>query len=177
MRLIKDFAYRSLLFTLTASACILLASGCAGSAPTPAVSITAPVIKTPTFPVTSTPVFTSTPWPSATLPATETPLPTIAFTITPDSALAEVKLLGGGWRKGYDYFFSFQFNQPVDAKNYRLMVEEKEYACQVLSEFPNRLYCIGPGAKVLSTAEVRLFQVESEVPAFEKDVWIPYFSE
>ncbi len=94
---------------------------------------------------------------------------------TPDPALTGVKLIGLAWYPNYDLLLSFQFPGPVDPKNYRVTLEDKEYKCEVLAQFPNRLYCRGQGAKVLDVANVRVYQAGSDQPGFEKDVWVPYF--
>ncbi len=150
---------RLLLFVLIA---LLGLAGCAGPAPQPATA-TVPARPEPTRTLapTLTPFPTETPRPTLTPTATETPLPTATFTPTPDPALAEIKLLGLGWYENYELLLSFQFPGPVDPGAYRVTLENKEYKCEVIRGYPDRLYCRGQGARVLA--------------GFEKEVWVPYF--
>ncbi len=161
--------------------CLMLAVllvSCAAPSATPVPSTTT-VLVTPTL------VPTGTPEPTQTLSPSLTPAvpPTTAATLAPtatliptlDPALSDVKLIGLAWYRNYDLLLSFQFKQPVDPKMYRVTLEDKEYNCEVLAKYPNRLYCRGQGAKVLSTADVRVYQAGFDQPGFEKEVWVPFF--
>ena len=167
-----------LLFVILLSAILLAA--CAAPTVNPAPTA-APVEASETPAPNETPAPTATqrpsltPVPSATPAATETPLPSATLPPTPDPALANVKLIGLAWYNNYDLLLSFQFPEAVDPEKYRVELEEKEYKCEVLAQFPNRLYCRGQGAKVLATANIRVYPAGSEQPGFEKDVWVPYF--
>jgi hypothetical protein len=138
-----------------------------------------PIEATATPKPSATPAPTETLRPSLTPEAppfpTSTPAPTATPPPTPDPALTDVKLIGLAWYKNYDLLLSFQFPGPVDPNNYVVTLEDKVYTCEVLAQFPDRLYCRGQGAKVLSTANVRVYQTGSDQPGFEKDVWVPYF--
>ena len=139
--------------------------------------------------ITSTPVegMTSTPQPSITPRPTQTPVPsdtptprptstaTSTPTSTPDPALAKVKFIGVSWRPHYDLMMSFQFPGPVDASQYTVMVENETYDCQVLPQYPDRLYCIGRGRNVYGLAHVQIFPKVSDQPGYVKDISIPYF--
>ncbi len=164
----------SFLFLMLAA---LLVS-CAAPRATTVPSAT-PVASTPTMVPTGTPEPTQTLSPSLTpaVPPTAaaTLAPTATLVPTLDPTLSDVKLIGLAWYRNYDLLLSFQFKQPVDPKKYRVTLEDKEYACEVLAQYPNRLYCRGQGAKVLTTANVRVYQVGSDLPGFEKDVWVPFF--
>jgi len=156
---------------------VLLAS-CA--APTPPPSPTpVPVQATATAEPSVAPAPTETLRPSLTpeVPSVASPTlpPTATLPPTPDPALAQVKLIGLAWYENYDLLLSFQFTDPVDPKDYRVTLEDRAYNCEVLAQFPDRLYCRGQGAKVLATANVRVYPTGSDQPGFEKDVWVPYF--
>jgi lipocalin len=97
-------------------------------------------------------------------------------TITPDPALAQVHLIGVSWQADYNLLLSIQFPGPVDAAGYRVMVEDKEYDCQVLTEQPTRLFCLGRGMNVLDQVTVRIFQQGSDQPGFEGKIYVPYFT-
>jgi hypothetical protein len=157
---------------------VMLLAGCTTPA-TPAVPTATPVQSTATVEPTTTPAPTETLRPSLTpeVPPTEAPPapPTATLPPTPDPALSKITLSGLAWYKNYDLLLSFQFPGPVDPQNYRVTLEDKVYTCEVLAKYPNRLYCRGQGAKVLTTANIRVYQAGSDQPGFEKDVWVPYF--
>lgn len=179
--------------------CLILAvtlSSCSGPAPAPsaapatasgatangatangatASSATATRAATHTPAPTMTPFPTETPRSTATIAPTGTFTPAPSATATPDAALSEVKLLGMGWLKNYEMLLSFQFPGPVALDQYHVMLEEKDFTCQKLAKYPDRLYCIGPGAKVLTYAWIRIFPTGSTTPGFEMKRWIPYF--
>lgn len=98
------------------------------------------------------------------------------MTPTPDLALNEVKLIGLAWYDDYDMLLSFQFPGPVQPEDYTVKLEDKVYTCEVLDQFPDRLYCRGDGAKVLTVANVRVYAAGQALPGFEKEVWVPYFT-
>lgn len=169
---------KSLQLTLVLLLLILLPA--CGAAPTQA-STTAPTAEPTQAGPTDTPEPTATLWPSQTpLPsATPTLTPTLPPTavpsLTPDPALAEIKLRGLAWLERYNMLLSFDFPAPVDPKDYRVMLEDVEFRCEVLAEYPKRLYCYGWGSKVLAVADVRVYPAGSDQPGFEKEVWVPYF--
>lgn len=149
----------------------------------------APVTAMPPVPsqlqVTTAPLPAATPTSLESTPtAAPTRLPTLApsptITLTPmatvDPLLSQVKLTGVSWLSDYRFMLIFQFPAPVDPKNYRATLESKEYPCQVVAQYPNRLFCTGPGAAVQSMAWVRLYQVGNDQPGFEQRTWIPYFT-
>jgi hypothetical protein len=158
---------------------IIYVAGCSVSPKTASIPSSTPVQVTSTFEPTNASIATSTVRPSPTpyaLPSpTTTQLPTATLPPTPDPALSQVKLIGLSWIKNYNLLLSFQFPDNVDPKNYRVTLEDKEYQCEVLAKYPKRLYCWGQGAKVLGTANVRVYQADNDQPGFEQVVWVPYF--
>lgn len=173
-----NLALRTLFFTALFA---LLLSACSGALPGAPTAIATVVLATPadtaTPRPTATPFPTQTPLPTLTPTVTPTLPPTATFTPTADPALAEVKLIGLAWLEKYKYnlMVSFEFPGPVDPEDYRVTLEDKEYFCEVLAKFPNRLYCNGQGAAVLKQATVRVYQSGSQTPGFEKKVWVPFF--
>ncbi len=171
-------------FTLFSSLAVLLVlttllTACAAPAAAPQPTVV-PLQNTDTPPApttTSAPTQTALPSLTPAVPpsATPTQAPTTTILPTADPALASIKLIGLAWYKDYDLLLSFQFPGAVDPKKYRVTLEDKEYNCEVLAQYPNRLYCKGQGAKVLTTANVRVYQVGSDIPGYEKDVWVPFF--
>jgi hypothetical protein len=162
---------------LIAMSLFLLLAACTAPAPSAAPSglpaqaaVTLPPAATLTPEPTATPVPSFTPTASPAPSATSTPAPTA------DLSLAQVKLIGLNWLPDYNFLLTFQFPGPVDPQNYRAMMEDKAFTCQVLAQYPNRLYCTGRSAAVESMAWVRLYQAGSDQPGFEQYTWIPYFT-
>jgi hypothetical protein len=154
-----------------------LLSGCAGVRvgrmvePAPAAELPLP---------SATPRATRTPTPTsppvqADLP-TITPTPTAALTATLPVDITGAELLAFAWYDDYDMMLAFQFPGPVQPEQVRVQMERKEFACQVVPQFPDRLYCKGQGSKVLAWAWVRLFPAGSIRPVLEQRVWVPYFT-
>lgn len=172
MRTIKSFPILLLALILLAACAAQPAAPTATSAPqeSPTPRNTATPFPTNTPPPTLTPI---PPTPTKTLPPTKTPVPTVALDYS------EVKLIALAWYSDYDLLLGFQFPTSIDvnAANYRVTLEDKEYKCEVPSQWPHRLYCKGQGAKVLAEATVRIYPAGSTAPGFEKDVWVPYFSD
>lgn len=175
------FLALAVVFTLIVSACGSAAQTGAPTAAPVNPPATEPPAAVPTDLPTSTPTAEPTPMPTAeptataTAAPTETSAPTEIPTPTPDPALEAVKLAGLAWMPHYNMLLSFDFPGPVDPADYRVTLEGKEYECEVLAQYPNRLYCHGPGAKVLTTAVIRVYPAGSEQPGYEKSYWIPYF--
>ena len=57
-----------------------------------------------------------------------------------------------------------------------MLVEDKTYACQGISNQPRRLVCIGQGMNVYDRVTVRIFPTGSDQPGFEGKISIPYFT-
>jgi hypothetical protein len=166
---------------LLASAALLattaLLAACASPAPKPALTQPAQDTGLPTTTPapTRTPLPTRTQRPSLTPTVTLTQPPAATLTATPDPALAEIDLTGMAWYENYDMLLSFQFPGPVEPEDYRVTLEDKEFKCETIAAYPNRLICRGPGAKVLAVAVVKVYPAGSTQPGFEKEMWIPYF--
>lgn len=171
--------HSSFLRMLAAALVVILLSAC--STPAAKLEPTAPPVMQPT--ATAVAAAARTPFPTETprhtpLPeftATSLPTQTAAPTETPAPAFNDIKLIGLGWMENYQMLLSFQFSGPISPDDYRVMMENHEYACEVIAQYPDRLYCTGPGAKVLRNAWVRVYPANSQQPEFEKEVYVPYF--
>jgi hypothetical protein len=154
---------------------IFVLAGCAGATPG-AAPTSPPVVETATRLPSATPRPTITPRPTLTDLPSATPTITQTPTATPDPVLADVRLLGVSWQSDYNLLLSIQFPGPVDPASYRVVVEDKEYACQGLAQQPTRLFCIGQGMRVYSRARVRIFPAGSDQAGFDGQISIPYFT-
>ena len=142
------------------------------TAPAPAQTLTPqPQTATPSATPTQLPP-TLSPTPAPSLTATPLPTPTL------DPLLAQARLLGVSWQPGYNLLLSIQFPEPVKAEDVKVMIEEEElYQCQVLSQFPKRLYCIGRGRNVYDQMNVQIFSAGAAIPGYEGRIYVPYFTE
>lgn len=157
-----------------------LLAACAGAPPAAPTSTPTARAATNTPAPTRTPFPTETPLPTATLPPTVTPTAGPTATVTPNAAaletLGQIKLIGLAWYDDYDLLLSFQFPGPVSAEDYTVTLQDKVYNCEVLTQYPDRLYCKGQGARVLAVAMVRVYPAGQPWAGFEKEMWVPYFS-
>lgn len=160
-----------------AIALALLLPACAANTPTALPSTaTGPARDTATPEPTLTLYPSQTPLPSRTPTITPTLPPTITPTPTLDPSFADVKLAGLAWLENYQLLLSFDFPSKVDPKAYRVTLDDRDFKCEVLAKYPNRLYCHEQGTTVLGVATVKVYPAGSDQAGFEKDVWIPYFN-
>jgi hypothetical protein len=133
-------------------------------------------------PETATPVPprpTGTPVPSATATATaaptQTPLPTATVTPTPQptSEMETARLLGTGFLTNWRFFFTIQAEEPLQLPYYGMVDRDKRYACQVVLQNPNRLYCWGPLAGKGRWVEYGVYKQDTDVRVHEGRFFIP----
>lgn len=158
---------------------MIFLANCSGNTPSPttpaatslpsATSAPADSLTIQNTPTTS-PEPSQTPLPAATSTATQPPLP------TSDPALVAVRLLGVSWRDNYDLLLAIELSGPAHPELYRVMVEDKVYTCQKNPQNENRLVCIGQGLNVYGKVTVRIYPQDSDIPGFEGDISIPYFT-
>jgi hypothetical protein len=146
----------------------ILTAGCA-PAPTPAPTATAQATATQT--PTELPTVTDTPLPTATALPTRTPAPT--STPIPPNELADAHFLTSGFLDGWRYFITIESPNPITGEYTAVMGENKEYTCEVMNQFPKRLYCIGRLAKVDDYVPYVVFEKETQRKVFEGKVFIP----
>jgi hypothetical protein len=163
--------YRTGIFALMAL--MLLVSGCA----TPTQRIV--YVPLPTNFVTPTvgePQLAITPLPTATIIPTATILPTLTPTATPYAGVdfSKVAVAFGGFLSGYRYFIALRFPGDVVGQYYALVGSNSlEYTCEVMQEYPNRLYCTGPLAGVDKYVTIMLFSAETNDLVFTGQIFIP----
>ncbi len=146
-----------------------LLNACAAQTVTPILLIplptsteeTAPSVTPSIPPHTPEAAFTFTPAPSKTA----TPYENIDF--------SKVELSFGGFLSHWRYFITFKFPEEVRGEYYALVDENKEYHCEVLPQYPTRLYCNGPLVIVYNWANIELFAQGGEEPLFSGRFFIP----
>jgi hypothetical protein len=133
-------------------------------------------------PETMTPVPprpTSTPIPAMTATATAaptlTPRPTATVTATPQptSEMESARLVGIGFLPEWRFFFTVQVEEPLQLTYYGMVARDKRYACQIVVQNPNRLYCWGPLAGKGRWVEYEVYEQETDKRVHEGRFFIP----
>ena len=157
------------------SGVIILITACNAfaPAPTPTLPPTATVEKivdSPTPAPTDTPYVTDTPTPTETA----VPTATIAPSSTPVMDFSKVKIINLGFLPNWRCLFTLELPKPVEGQYYLMVQTNKQYKCEVIAKFPNRLYCTGPLAVIDDYVDVSLFMVGASEPVLYAKPFIPY---
>ena len=155
-----------LILTMLCMAVLLSACGTPAAAPTATV---------PVEPPTATPKPTETAVPTAT--ATETPVPsaTPTITLTPTATFqadfSKAELYTAGPLANFRFLIAVELEEPVEGDYYSLVDKNKEYSCEVLPEYPNRLYCSGPQAAADDFVFFQVFESATDRVVFSGEVY------
>lgn len=155
------------------AAVILASSACA--APTPRI-VYVPLPTGFVTPTVGEPQLAITPLPTATVVPTPTTQPTLTTTPTPYAGVdfSKVEVAFGGFLSEYRYFIALRFPGDVVGQYYALVGSNSlEYTCDVMPEYPNRLYCTGPLAGVDKYVTIMLFSAETDDLVFTGQIFIP----
>jgi hypothetical protein len=150
-------------------ACTL--AGCASSTqipPDPKLA-TPTAHSSPTYTLTYTPLPTYTPFP------TQTRTPALPLTPTPYGGMdfSQVSILWGGFLPHWQYFVAIELPGIATDDFYAIVDYNKEYTCDVHSEYPNRLYCHGPQVRMADWATIALYVKGDDTPVFEDRFYTP----
>jgi hypothetical protein len=165
--------YYFIFITMLAGLILITACNAFAPAPTPTVPPTPTSVKvfaTPTPAATDTPFVTETPTP------TETPVPTATImpSATPVMDFSKVKIINLGFLSNWRCLITLEMPKPVQGEYYLMVQTNKQYKCEVIAKFPNRLYCTGPLAVIDDYVDVSLFMVGNNAPVFYAKPFIPY---
>jgi len=169
---------RSILFFLALSI-IFVAAGCTPSQPSVAES--SPLAPTQQLPSTSTPTLapepTSTPIPpTATITSSPTAIPSETSTATPAplTDFSEASLYTTGSLSKWRYFFAVSVpSEAIEGQYYAIVDRNKEYTCEVLAAYPNRLYCNGPLAAANDFIDYAIYEKDTNLKVFEGNIFVP----
>jgi hypothetical protein len=81
-------------------------------------------------------------------------------------------LFASGPLSGYRYFFSLQASEPVEGDYYAVVDEDEIYTCNVLQQYPNRLYCSGRQIGIRRTVPFEVFESESGVLILRGEIFL-----
>ena len=159
---------KNMILILSMLCMAFLLSACGAPAPEP--TATAPV-EPPT--ATSAPTETEVP----TAISTETPVPSATPTITPtptatfQADFSKAELYTAGPLKNFRFLIAVELAEPVQGEYYGLVDKNKEYKCEVLAAYPNRLYCSGRQAAANDFVTFQIFETDTDRPVFAGEVW------
>lgn len=155
-----------LIITMLCMASLLSACGSPAAAPTATVPVEPPTATLePTETKIPTAIPTETPVPSAT--PTITPTPTATF----QADFAKAELYTAGPLANFRFLIVVELAEPVQGEYYGLVDRNKEYKCEVLVEYPNRLYCSGRQAAANDFVTFQIFETATDRPVFAGEVW------
>ena len=93
--------------------------------------------------------------------------PTSAATLVPGD-IYSYNILSGG-----DFMLVVQFEQPLSGQ-YTALLDGKDFLCQILPQYPNRLYCHGPNPRPGSMVDISIHSLEQNSLVFARSWQIPY---
>ena len=163
------------IFSGTLLLLILLLSACQPALETPQIEVIIPTDE----PVTRTPFHTPTPIPTRTFTPTFTATAANTPTATPYANLdySQLEISFGGFLSHWRYFVVFQFPDAVEGNYYAIVDRNKDYKCEVLPDYPDRLYCIGPLVIVYNWAEIDLYAEGIQEPIYSGEFFVPLLDE
>jgi hypothetical protein len=125
---------------------------------------------------------TSTPSPttstveiSPTILLSETLEPTITLltrTPIPGTDFSDATIISLGWLEDGSLLITLQVPNGVEGK-YWADVGDHAFECEILEEFPDRLYCHGIGVKSGMQVVASWYQGKSDIPLFETEITVP----
>jgi hypothetical protein len=158
---------KNILSALILSGIVL--TGCQTATPSPTSTPTAAWTETPTPTETSTPTSTAT--------ITETPTPTLTptgtDTPTPPNELLGAKYFTSGYLSRWRFFIAIEAQAPVTGKYYMTVEDNKNYICEVQTQYPNRLYCSGRLAVIDDYADYVIYDASTDRVVYKDRIFIP----
>ena len=133
-------------------------------------TVEAPAIETST----QAPLPGDTPAPTEPSPdASPTPtLDTAPGARQPAAVQLDGEVYSYGLLKGGKFLVTLQFSAPP-AGTFSALVDDKEFECEVLARYPNRLYCTGPDLTVGRQVTVLLIDVDTQQTVFQGEFRVP----
>lgn len=127
---------------------------------------------------TEAPLEAPTEVPTESLPPTDTPtVETDSSTEDADSPavenpLSDAFIYSSAFLANEQFLVTIQLPQDVSGA-YRAEADGKAFTCQVLAQYPDRLYCSGPTLDSGTQVLVRVFEVDSDEVLFEDELLVP----
>jgi hypothetical protein len=119
----------------------------------------------PTTTLTFTPTVMATPSASPTATPTITPAPLMDFT--------QARIVAAGILSGWRCLITIQFLQSVQGEYSAVVDENKDYTCELISIYPNRIYCYGPLSALNDDVHFQLYQKGLDYPVMDLMIRMP----
>lgn len=129
---------------------------------------------TPSATVTASQVATAaSPRPKQRLSSTPEPaVPLPTSTIMTGSDFTDASVISRGWLDSGSLLVTLQVPHGVEG-NYYAIVEDNEFKCEILDDYPDRLYCHGIGVKTGTQVDASWYLDGVELPVYETEIAIP----
>jgi hypothetical protein len=125
---------------------------------------TATLSRTPvSSPTSPTQKLTSTPEPTILLPSPTSPA---------GEVFTDASIMSTGWLQDGSLLVTLHIPSGVEGI-YHAVVGGNEFTCEILEEYPDRLYCHGKGVKSGTQVEARWYQEGIELPVYETIFIVP----
>jgi len=108
-----------------------------------------------------------------TLTSTSTTTPTPSNTPTIGPEFANAKVLNIGYLANGQLMVTVEIPGGVEGR-FIALLGEYEFKCEILEQYPDRLYCYGTSPKQGIQVELVVFVEGSDTIVFQKDVIVPY---
>lgn len=159
---------------------LLLISGCNFALGTPSdASIQTAIVKTMASAPSNTPtnippiILESTASPSPSLTATFKLLPSSTpETFIPETVQIDASIYALSNLANNQLLVTIQFPGNVEG-NFRATVNDLDYRCKVINQYPDRLYCNGTSPGSGKYALLRLYREGDDQPIFEEQIGTP----
>lgn len=134
-------------------------------------TIQAAIEQTQTAAPTATTVPTETPEPTAVEPESVENQPEVAI-LTAAAMFNEANVYSLGFPQDDVFLVTIEVPGGVEGDNYAL-VDGKQYECQVLEQYPDRLYCSGKAPQTNRFVIIQIIATDSEEVVFEAEIGVP----
>lgn len=118
------------------------------------------------IPIISSPIPTQEPS-STPEPTVLPPTPTI-----PGPDFTDASIMSTGWLQDGSLLVTLHVPQDLEG-NYRAYVGGNEFTCEILEDYPDRLYCHGTGVKTGDHVEASWYLEGIELPVYETTFTVP----
>jgi len=101
--------------------------------------------------------------------------PTVSLatpTIKHGSDFTDANVLNVGWLESGSLLVTLKVPNGVEG-NYRAIVDANEFTCEILEDYPDRLYCHGTGVKAGTQVDASWYLEGVELPVYEAEIAIP----
>jgi hypothetical protein len=87
--------------------------------------------------------------------ATITITPSHTASLTPTPTLLPGKVYSYGLLRTGEFMVVIQFNEPISGE-FTAIVDGKDFECEILPKYPNRLYCTGPNLPAGKVVDINI---------------------